>query len=161
MDCERLLGTILDTAAGVVPHSIELQAHLRSCVTCSTRFETLRQTAELLDEWKCPEPSSRFDSKLRAKLLDVQEPEKHSWLAILFRPALAAGLTTVVLIGSFAVRYTIHSRVSPPTEESDLQASPGSAVEDLQTLEEVDALSTDLDLLDDLAPSQEQTTNQD
>jgi hypothetical protein len=160
MECERLLGTILDTAAGVVPHSMELQAHLRSCATCSTRFENLRQTADILDEWKCPEPSSSFDSNLRARLLDVQVIKGDSWLVLLFRPAWAIGLATILFIGLVAVRHTMHSHVSPPAE-SGLQASPGSAVEDLQTLEEVDTVSTDLDLLDDLAPSQEQTTNQD
>jgi hypothetical protein len=44
--------------------------------------------------------------------------------------------------------------------ESDVSALPGSAVGDLQSLQEADELLADFDLLDELAPDQSHPSNQ-
>jgi hypothetical protein len=76
------------------------------------------------------------------------------------RPVFALGLVTVVLTGILTVRYSRHfPKVSTPQSEADV--IPGSAVGDLQMLEEVEKVAGDSDLLDDLAPGQQDLANQD
>jgi hypothetical protein len=66
---------------------------------------------------------------------------------------LALGLATLVLGGILTIRNT---RRSPEvsTERSEPKMVPGSAVGDLQMLEEVEKVSGDSDLLDELAPEE-------
>lgn len=150
MKCEQVLGTILDVAAGSKSPPIALEGHLRTCSSCSAKFHDLQETMDLLDEWKCPEPSSAFDSKLRALLVGARTSVKRWWWPLSPWPALAIVLATLVLAGILTMRYTIGSP-AVPSQQSELEMAPGSALEDLQTLEEVENMSGDSDLLDQLA----------
>ena len=76
MGCKHFLGTILDAAADLEARSIDLEAHLRSCRSCWAKFHELQRTMDVLDEWRCPEPSSRFDSQLRGRLLEASISSK-------------------------------------------------------------------------------------
>jgi hypothetical protein len=160
MKCEQFLGPILDVAAGLEAPSVVLEGHLRTCAGCSAKFYGLQRTIDLLNEWKCPEPSPYFDPQLRAKLYEATISRKRHWWSFLRRPVLALGLATLVLGGILTVRYT---RRSPEvsTERSELEMVPGSAVGDLQMLEEVEKVSGDSDLLDELAPEGLGAANQD
>jgi hypothetical protein len=151
MKCEHFLGMMLDAAASLEHRAIELDAHLRSCHSCSVKFHDLSKTMDLLDEWKCPEPSPGFDSQLRARLAEGSTSPGTTGWSFLARQVLAGGLATLAFIGILTVRYTTRS-LKPATQQSESQIVPGSAVGDLQTLEEVDNVSGDSDLLDQLAP---------
>jgi len=159
MKCERFLGSILDVAAGVEAPSILLERHLRSCPGCSAKFYGLQSTMDLLDEWECPEPSPYFDSQLRAKLDEAAISRKTHWWSFFRRPVLALGLATLVLGGTLTIRNTTRSpEVS--TDQSEPEIVPGSAVGDLQMLEEVEKVSGDSDLLDEFAPEELGAANQ-
>lgn len=154
MKCEQFLGTILDVAAGFKSPPIALEGHLRTCSSCSAKFHDLQKTMDLVDEWKCPEPSSGFDSKLRALLVGARTSIKRAWWPLSPWPALAIVLATLVLAGILTMRHTIGS---PEIflQQSELEMASGSALEDLQILEEVENMSGDSDLLDQLASEQQ------
>jgi hypothetical protein len=65
------------------------------------------------------------------------------------------------MAGVLVVQRTTHRDImaSAPME-SDVSALPGSAVGDLQSLQEADELLADFDLLDELAPDQSHPSNQ-
>ena len=159
MECEHFLGTILDTAAGLEAPSIQFERHLKHCDNCSAKFANLRQTMDLLDEWRAPEPSSWFDLQLQARLVEADSSKKVSSWSPFLGPALAMGLATLLFVGILGVRYATRSR-AVPAQESEFQTVPGSAVGDLKMLEEVDSVAGDADLLDDLAVDQRDTAHQ-
>lgn len=158
MRCKHFVGTILDAAAGLEPRSIELETHLRTCHDCSVKFRDLRRTMALLDEWKSPEPSLRFDSKLRSRLAEAEISIEASWWSPFLRPALTIGLATFLLVGILEVKYTTRPP-SAPSQRAEAETLPGSAVGDLQMLEEVDVFG-DSELLDQLTPDQQQAASQ-
>ena len=159
MKCKDFLGVMLDAAAGLEHRSMELNAHLKSCHRCSVKFHGLSTTMDLLDEWKCPEPSHSFDSQLWAGLAEGSTSPGRSGWSFLARQLLAGGLATLVFVGILTVRYRTRS-LKPATQQSESEIVPGSAVGDLQTLEEVDSVSGDSDLLDQLVPEQQDVVNQ-
>ena len=69
------------------------------------------------------------------------------------------GLATLLLVGVMAVRHTIRSPAAAP-HNWEVEILPGSAVGDLQTLEEVEKMSGDSDLLDQLAPEDQHVADQ-
>ena len=160
-ECEHLRGMMLDTAAGLVPRSVEFECHLWTCVKCSERFDELRATMGLLDEWGSPQPSSRFDALLWDRLLEAKAAGRAGWWSRLSQPVVAVSFATLLLVGVVVLQRTTRSlmRTSAP-QRSELRALPGSAVGDLQSLEAADELFADFDLLDDLSPDQQNPSSQ-
>ena len=50
MKCDHLRGTMLDAAAKLIPGPPEFLRHLGICVKCSSEFDELRKTIDLLDD---------------------------------------------------------------------------------------------------------------
>ena len=73
-----------------------VQEHLATCAACAQEVASLRETMNLLDEWRAPEPSPYFGARLRAHLREGEAHQGRSWLAWLRRPAVvtAAAVTT-------------------------------------------------------------------
>lgn len=162
MECDHLQGTMIDAAAGLAPCSPEFKCHLKTCPKCSDQFHVLCKTLGLLDEWKGPEPSSRFDAVLRARLREADALDRTRWWSRWLQPVVAIGFATLLVAGTLVVQRTTHLPVrTPVTYEWDVIAQPGSAVGDLQSLQEADELLTDFDLLDELAPVQSNSSRQD
>jgi anti-sigma factor RsiW len=159
MKCEEVRELMPDLAAGLaeVTPQVEkkIDEHLASCGACARKLEEFRQTMALLDEWKAPEPSPYFDVRLQARLREEMAKPQAGWLAWFRRPVLAAALTVLmgVGIGLFLTndggRYTPNKEVVAVVEPPP-QAEPGTAVGDLQALENNHDLYADFDLLDDL-----------
>jgi anti-sigma factor RsiW len=117
----------------------ELTEHMAACPECRTELEELRVTFALLDTWTAPEPSAYFDSKLHARLREVQALEPEGFWArtrafLMYstghrlRPALAGALVVAVMLaggGTFAGLYEHSTPVA--------QASP--VVNDLKILD--------------------------
>jgi hypothetical protein len=80
----------------------------------------------------------------------------------LFQPVVAIGFATLLVAGALVVQRSTHPPVGARAPyEADVIALPGSAVGDLQSLQEADELLTDFDLLDELAPDHSDASSQD
>jgi hypothetical protein len=103
----------------------------------------------LLDEWQAPEPSQYFDVRLQARLREEIAKPQAPWFQWFRRPVLAAALT--VLLGIVAgLLFTRNSGITNHGQEASITAPPGTAVSDLQTLENNHEMYSDFELLDDL-----------
>jgi hypothetical protein len=142
-----------DVAAGLIKATTEETQHLAGCAECTGKLAALRQTMALLDEWQAPEPSPYFNTRLQAKLREEMAKPQAGWLHWFRRPVLAAALTLAMGlgIGVFFINDSgIYHPPQPPVAAVD--AEPGTAVGDLQTLDKNHDLysDSDSDLLDDL-----------
>jgi hypothetical protein len=137
----------------------EIKAHLAACAACRTELAELRSTYALLGEWKAPELTPYFDSRLHARLREaVAAPPEGFWERtrsyFLFstgrqvRPALAGALAFVMLIGGGTFANFYHAG-------SNMTATVDSAtVNDLKLLDNNEQAEQQLNqLLDDSTAS--------
>ena len=159
MNCNQMKDSLLDLAqtpagaAAASPHAVpqDVQEHLRACPACAAEFESLRRTMSALEEWKAPEPSPYFDSRLRARLR-AEATKDPGLLEFLRRPALADAFTLLLVVGLFLFQggdLTTPPVQVVPTPPKTVVASTG-AVSDLQTLDSNYDLYADFELLDEL-----------
>lgn len=153
MKCDEIYGRMPDVAAGFSEPTTEESTHLASCSTCSEKLKDMRSTMALLDQWQTPEPSPYFDVRLQARLREeMAKPQRAAWMHWFRRPVLAAALTVVLGVG-------IGLFVARPPENPLPPPAPGSAVSDLQTLENNHEMYADFDLLDELDVQQNVVAN--
>jgi hypothetical protein len=153
--CEEIRELMPDLASGLMEATPEIGEHLAGCSACTGKLSEFRQTMVLLDEWTVPEPSPYFDMRLQARLREEMAKPQAGWLTWFRRPVLATALTVLlgVGVGLFLTNDSgmhrpgneVASVMSPPSTPE-----PGSAVSDLQSLENNHDLYSDFDLLDDL-----------
>jgi anti-sigma factor RsiW len=156
-DCRSHLPDLLLDDAYTTTHP-EYKEHLAACAACRTELAELRSTFALLDEWKAPELSPYFDSRLQARLREaVAAPPEGLWERtksfLLFstgrqlRPALAGALAFVMLIGGGTFANFYHFASPPPVAAS-------ATVNDLNILDKNVQAEQQMDqLLDDSTPS--------
>jgi anti-sigma factor RsiW len=164
MKCNEIRELMPDLAAGLAAATPEVKAHLEACAECAGKLEAFRQTMSLLDEWQAPEPSPYFDVRLRARLREESAKPSAGWLGWLSRPALAASLALVMVVGVGLIRMNSgergnHTTTSQAAVVAQTAVEPGTAVGDLQALEKNQNLYSDFDVLDDLAVQQDVTAN--
>jgi len=138
----------------------EIQEHLAACATCRTELAELRATFALLDEWKAPELSPYFDSRLQARLREaVAAPPEGFWERMrsffLFstgrqlRPAVTGVLAFALILGGGGAFVGIHGFGS-----GQPQPQASATVNDLNILDNNEQAEQQLNqLLDDSAPS--------
>jgi len=161
MKCEEIRERMPDVAAGVSQPTAEEGQHLASCAACAEQLKSMSVTMALLDEWRTPEPSPYFDVRLQARLREEMAKPQAGWLYWLRRPVLAAALTVLMGVG-VGLFFTRGSGIyAPPEEEAAMSdvTEPGSAVSDLQALENNNELYSDFELLDDLTVQQDVVAN--
>jgi hypothetical protein len=128
------------------PHRADpaVAEHVRQCPACAQELESLRQTMALLDEWKAPEPSPYFLTRLGAHVREEQgkAPDRSGVFGWMRRPAMALSFATVLVAGGLIYRLAI--RV-PPIVDS------GDPVADLQMLEKNHDVLINTDLIDELS----------
>jgi len=155
MKCKEIREVMPDLASGLMAVTPEIGGHLAECSECAGKMEEFRQTMVLLDEWKAPEPSPYFDVRLQARLREEMAKPQAGWAMWFRRPVLVSALTVLIGIG-VGLFFTKGSGIYGPGNnvvavvDSQVQAEPGTAVSDLQTLEKNHDLYSDFDLLDDL-----------
>ena len=159
MNCSQAREYLLDVLQDpAVPAGVAgLDDHLRACAGCAAELESLRATIVLLDDWQAPEPSPYFDSRLRARIREL-EAEPVGWLAWLRKPALALALAALIAVGVSLFRGAppANNRVANGQKPAPaVVIEEQSAVEDLQQLEQDDELYANFDLLDELPTEQE------
>ncbi len=115
MTCDKcrafLPDMLLDPTHAPAHISIDMRQHLAECTGCQTEWKELQATMELLDEWKAPEPSAYFGTRMAARLRQEKEAPAPGWLErlrtrVLFdsnlhlRPAIAAALALLLIAGA-------------------------------------------------------------
>jgi hypothetical protein len=164
MKCEEVREMMPDLASGLMGTTAEINSHLAGCGACAGKLEEFRQTMALLDEWQAPEPSPYFDVRLQARLREEMAKPKAGWLAWFRRPVLAAALTVLIGVG-VGLFFTKNGGMYGPGHEMAVvqppmqSLEPGTAVSDLQALENNHDLYSDFDLLDDLEVQHDVTAN--
>ena len=154
MNCERFRDQMLDALQGAAP--AEFEEHVRACPACAQELEALQKTSALLEEWPAPEVSPYFDSRLRARLRE-QAAVPAGWWEWLRKPALAAAFALLLVVG---VGLLIPKVPQPPLGQGPAQTplqvkvDAGSAVTDLQTLDQNQDLYANFDLLDEIPVQQ-------
>jgi len=152
MNCNKFGDRLLDLAAGAVPDA-ETERHLEHCDGCAERLASLMQTMAVLGEWKAPEPSPYFDTRLKARLREEAAQRSRGWFAWVRRPALTMAMVGLVTIG---VSLYVHEVPSPGGAQGNadnfqpVMVQPGSAVADLQSLDKNHDLFANFDLLDEV-----------
>ena len=160
MNCIEIQDRMLDLAAGIVPTTVEEKNHLAGCGDCAAKLLEFRKTMALLDEWKAPEVSPYFDTRLNARLREeMAKPERAGWLAWFTRPVLATAMTLVLAVGVGI--FVSHGRDvnDDQTTIATVDVQPGSAVSDLSTLDNNPDMYSDFELLDDLQVQQDEVAN--
>lgn len=157
MNCNEVRENLMDVLAGEKP-TPEVLAHLRECGPCSEKLEGLRKTMSLLDDWKAPEPSPYFLTRLQAHVREEAQktPSRAGVLAWFRKPLLTLPLAAILAAGGAVYTY-VHW--SPPT-----QTGPSAAV-DVEALDKDHDLltNTNNDLINEMAglPSQDVSSAQD
>ncbi len=176
MNCNEIRELLPDLAAGIGGGTAEVEKHVTSCPACAAELQGLKQTMALLDEWRTPEPSPYFDTRLQARLREeMARPALEArrfwlaglagwvWLHGLRRPALAMSLAGLLLAGALLVgnrSYLIQlDAINTAPPELSVPVKPGSAVGDLQALERNNDLYADFDVLDELQVQDDVTAN--
>ena len=106
----KLADLLLDP--GTVPAAV--QTHVAECDACRVELAELQATMNLLDEWKAPEPSPYFATRMQARMREEREATPTGWLARQLakwrasfaygpvthtRPLAAMALTVLLLLG--------------------------------------------------------------
>ena len=137
-------------AAGLGVATPATEQHLLACAECAGKLAEMRKTMALLDEWQAPEPSPYFDVRLQARLREEMAKPAASWLHWVRRPALAVSLAAMMVIGISLFHGDGVVRHGTVSTAANIQAQPGTAVGDLQALDNNPDLYSDFDVLDDL-----------
>jgi hypothetical protein len=127
------------------PGDPAVAAHVRECGACSGELESLRSTMALMDEWKAPEPSTYFLTRLQAHVREEQQKAPEGWMAWLRRPTLAVSLAAVLAAGGLFMRMSNFTHRDPGTP------TVSAAVTDLESLDKNHDLLVNSDLLDELS----------
>jgi hypothetical protein len=155
-DCNEIRERMPDVAAGFNALTTDETQHLANCAGCAEQLKSMRSTMALLDEWQAPEPSPYFDVRLQARLREEMAKPQAGWLQWFRRPVLAAALT--VLMGVGVGLFVTKNKVDPPVVGTLSMPERGTAVADLQDMEQNHDLYADYEVLDDLDVAQDQDT---
>ena len=159
-DFNKELPDLLLTALSVP--SAAAAAHLASCPPCTEEYRSFQQTFGLLDSWQPVEPTPFFDTRLQARVRELQSAPAMTWFERLqsrllfntgrnFRPALAGAFALALVAGgSGVVELTNH------VQQPQLSAT----VNDLQILDRNDQAFKQMDELQQDDDSQQQTVQQ-
>lgn len=157
MNCNQIRELLPDLAAGMNAATPEVEKHIASCHGCAAHLRDLQKTMALLDEWRAPEPSPYFDTRLQARLREEMTRPATGWLnrsSWLRRPAWAMSLAALIFAAALLVSnksdITQPETIATTPPSLGLPVQPGTAVGDLQALDRNDELYADFDVLDDL-----------
>ena len=153
MNCNEIRERMPEVAAGFGEFTQDEGKHLESCGSCAEQLKAMRSTMAVLDEWQVPEPSPYFDVRLQARLREEMAKPQAGWMQWFRRPVLAAALTVIMGVGVGLI--VTRSRVPDPGPP----VAVGTAVSDLQDLEQNQDLYSSFELLDDMDLQQDVVAN--
>jgi len=158
MKCNEICELLPDLAAGMNTGTPEVGEHLKSCAACTGKLAEVRQTMALLDEWRAPEPSPYFDTRLMARVRE-EKGRPSAWLQWLRKPALAISLAVLMVMSITLFRNDAGLGSRGNGQVATMVAEPGSAVGDLSAMDKNSELYSDFDVLDDLQVQQDVNAN--
>jgi hypothetical protein len=158
MKCNDICELMPDMAAGPDTITPEVSGHLQSCAACAGKLAEVRQTMALLDEWRVPDPSPYFDTRLMARVRE-EKGEPSGWWQWLRKPALAVSLAVLMVMSIVLFRNDAGLSNHGDGQVATMVAEPGSAVSDLNALDKNSELYSDFDVLDDLQVQQDVNAN--
>jgi len=158
MKCNDICELMPDIAAGPDTTTPEVSGHLQSCAACAGKLAEVRQTMALLDEWRVPDPSPYFDTRLMARVRE-EKGEPSGWWQWLRKPALAVSLAVLMVMSVVLFRNDAGLSNHGDGQVATMVAEPGSAVSDLNALDKNSELYSDFDVLDDLQVQQDVNAN--
>jgi predicted anti-sigma-YlaC factor YlaD len=158
MKCNEVCELMPDLAADMDAATPEINDHLKSCAACAGKLVEVRQTMALLDEWRAPEPSPYFDTRLMARVRE-EKGQPSGWFQWLRKPALAVSLAVLMVMSITLFRNDVGLGIRNNGQVATMVAEPGSAVGDLSAMDKNSELYSDFDVLDDLQVQQDVNAN--
>ena len=158
MKCNEICELLPDLAAGLDTITPEVSDHLKSCAACTGKLAEVRQTMTMLEEWRVPEPSPYFDTRLMARVRE-EKGQPSGWWQWLRRPALAVSLAVLMVMSITLFRNDAGFGNHGDSQVATTVAEPGSAVSDLSAMDKNSELYSDFDVLDDLQVQQDVNAN--
>lgn len=142
----------------------KVRAHVEDCEDCGKELVELKAAMALLDEWRAPEPSPYFLTRLQARMGEERHAAPAGWLKrklaalragiaygphVHVRPLAAMALTILLLLGGGAyLDLSNWDHAAVPTHQTavvhDLQTMENNA----QLLDQLEALSSPMDAND-------------
>ncbi len=162
MSCEKMQEMMPDVAAGKASASPELASHLKACAECERTLDAMRETMALLDEWKAPEPSAYFDTRLQARLREERAKPVSVWSNVFGwfrRPAFGVAAVALLAVGAAFVSGDNSNFFAKDSNQKPPYVSKGSAVGDLNELDKQSDLLQDFDALDSNSDDNTTQTN--
>jgi predicted anti-sigma-YlaC factor YlaD len=158
MKCQEICALLPDLAAGRDTITPEVGDHLNGCAACAGTLAEVRQTMALLDEWRAPEPSPYFDTRLMARVRE-EKAKPSGWLQWMRKPALAVSLAVLMVMSITLFRNDAGLGTRGGGQVATMVAEPGTAVGDLSAMDKNSELYSDFDVLDDLQVQQDVNAN--
>jgi hypothetical protein len=162
LNCEEIRERMPEVTAGFSELTADESQHIESCVACSEQLKGMRATMALLDEWQAPEPSPYFDVRLQARLREEMARPQAGWLQWFRRPVLAAALTVLMGVG-VGLFFMHRDGIIHNQDEGQISVitvpERGTAVSDLQDLEQNHDLYSNFEVLDELDVQQGAVAN--
>jgi len=162
MNCAEMESKLADLLLDAEAVPAKVQMHLTECDDCRTQLAELQATMNLLDEWKAPEPSPYFATRMQARMREERETAPGGWLARKLaglrssfaygpvthtRPLAAMALTVLLLLGGGTyLGLTDWTQTTQPPAQT-------AVVHDLQLL---DSNAQVLDQLESIADNNNQ-----
>lgn len=108
----------------------EIRQHVTACAHCRTVVGEFERLDKVLEEWRPPEPSPWFDTRIRAALRATQADKASRWVgawqgARRFAPALLTVLAVVVSLLILRPRQETPRTIPPGTAAVVHSAQPG------------------------------------
>ena len=151
MSCEKMQELMPEVAMGSETPSPEMKSHLEACGKCAETLESMRATMAVLDEWKAPEPSPYFDTRMQALLREEKQKAPAGFFAggvSWFRKPVF-GIASVAVM-AFGVAFINGDRFPSLKQQSNQPTAVqrGTAVADLEVLDKSADMLQDFDSLD-------------
>jgi predicted anti-sigma-YlaC factor YlaD len=162
MKCKDVRELMPDMVLGLAEASAEAGEHLRNCSDCLQKFSEVRKTMALLDEWQAPEASPYFETRLQARLREekAKEAVPRGFIMWIRKPVLAGVAAVLFIAGAVWFRGDFgHQQQVADKTLVFVPAQPGTAVGDLQALDNNHDMFSDFDVLDDLTVQQDVNEN--
>jgi anti-sigma factor RsiW len=114
MSCTEVESKLADLLLDPEAVPAKVQTHIAECDACRAQVAELQATMNLLDEWKAPEPSPFFKTRVQARMREERAAAPVGWLARKLgalrasfaygpvthtRPLAAMALTVLLLLG--------------------------------------------------------------